>query len=64
MSPNKSLIIDITGQKSFVNLSTTATIIYDINALIWGRNEFMLKGDELRVCNSYGNGPNVYFNGS
>jgi len=38
MSQNKSMIMDISEEKVFINQSGHETIQYGINKLIWGRN--------------------------
>jgi len=35
---NKAVIIDVTSKKAFQNMVSENTIIYDENAIVWGRD--------------------------
>lgn len=49
---NKSLIVDLTNKVSLSNTKSTETIIYDENAIVWGKDELIIKNDEPTILYS------------
>jgi hypothetical protein len=43
---NKALIMDLTNKMAFLNNQSTDTIVYDEGAIVWGRDELVIKNDE------------------
>ncbi len=61
---NKSLIIDLTNKVCFLNNKNTDTIIYDENAIVWGKDELIIKNDEPTILySSFGSEDGVYWDG-
>ena len=49
---------------SFSNNSPNETIIYDENAIVWGKDELVIKNDEPTLLySSFGTGEGVYWDG-
>jgi len=51
MSQNKAMLMDITGEKIFINQGGHDTIRHDFRALIWGKNEFIVNCEEPLLLN-------------
>ena len=45
LGSNKALIMDLTNKVCFANNSPNNTIIYDENAIVWGKDELVIKND-------------------
>lgn len=61
---NKSLIVDLTNKISFINTKPTETIIYDENAIVWGKDELVIKNDEPTLLySSFGAEDGTYSDG-
>jgi hypothetical protein len=49
---NKSLVVDLNNKVSLPNTRSTETIIYDENAIVWGKDELIIKNDEPTILYS------------
>ncbi len=38
--------MDLTNKMAFLNNQSTDTIVYDEGAIVWGRDELVIKNDE------------------
>ncbi len=64
LGTNKSLILDLTKKLAFLNNNPNETIIYDENAIVWGRDELIIKNDEPTLLySSFGSQEGVYSDG-
>jgi hypothetical protein len=63
-SSNKAMIVDLTAKIAFHNKSPLNTVQYDENALVWGKDELVIKNDEPSILYSeFGAEDGVYSDG-
>ena len=64
LGSNKSLIIDLTNKVCFLNNNPNETIIYDEYAIVWGKDELLIKVDEPTLLySSFGSQEGIYWDG-
>ena len=56
--------MDLSNKQCFNNHNPNETIIYDENAIVWGKDELLIKNDEPTLLySSFGDKQGVYWDG-